>query len=763
MEKFRKVLSFVLSLAFVFGLVPAIPRAKALMDVSIIVDYVGLSGGFKCGTYENVATVWEDIYYNSETGETTMQRIRDIRNISNVTGNDIEPDIVDTNTEENTTINIEEPTERAPLENNTQEEDSRANEHWHYQPMYLAAADQDGIHRISDYYLDMTGLSETGHAAAQDFHEKWGVINYLGDVIYDFTYDRLTDLPGYTGTRGTSRPATGKGFQFGRASENSTTADVGLVIRQDSNTRSYRNGYLVIEDTQNRMDIQDEDKQYILPKDYKYSTLSDVSNTGIFWAGSEGEILAVMQIGEGISSVPTDEKDEPIVPGPGYDPDLEEYIYDIPDPAEDMMLPIAELDKITDTASAVAAVNVLTDGMTDEQKKCETGIDLATLYAETAVMRAACKDVGSDGNLLINAAMVRDLEPIAVQTQKAADAALASGNVITVREIIRTAVLTTDASAVTVRLAPDLLNTQFDAVRVETPTFALTFTLEELREDLTQELTFQAEDIGTGYAPSKTKRAAGNKTTVKIDVPRKKMTNPIGVSMAKTKGSSTWQTVADTSGKATASKHNRATDLVDGKVNSTGNYTVQYNDAKNFTDIANKSAEMQKAIRFLASKGIIEGTTETTFSPNGSISRAEIAMLVVKALGKLDNSASAGFKDVTRGSWYYSAAASSQRHGYIKGYADNTFRGSVNINRVQNIAVCSRVLQKHVKYKASANQLAALSKYSDKVDFWAQADVAFATQRNLVVYRKDGTFSGARNMSRGDAAILVYRLFQKVR
>lgn len=55
---------------------------------------------------------------------------------------------------------------------------------------------------------------------------------------------------------------------------------------------------------------------------------------------------------------------------------------------------------------------------------------------------------------------------------------------------------------------------------------------------------------------------------------------------------------------------------------------------KDFTDIANKSAEMQKAIRYLASKGIINGTTPTTFSPDGSINRAEIATLLVKSVGQ---------------------------------------------------------------------------------------------------------------------------------
>ena len=81
---------------------------------------------------------------------------------------------------------------------------------------------------------------------------------------------------------------------------------------------------------------------------------------------------------------------------------------------------------------------------------------------------------------------------------------------------------------------------------------------------------------------------------------------------------------------------------------------------------------------------------------------------------------------------------------------------------MQIIAVSSRVLQKEMKYKAPSDPSVYLSKYSDSVDPWARSDVALATRENLVAWRTDGTFSGSRNMSRGDAAIIIYRLFQRL-
>ena len=316
---------------------------------------------------------------------------------------------------------------------------------------------------------------------------------------------------------------------------------------------------------------------------------------------------------------------------------------------------------------------------------------------------------------------------------------------------------------------------------METPNYALTFKLPDLAPDLTQTLTFSAKSAAAGSTAPSTAvssfscNADGQNFTtifrsivsnaaapaVEIGMTGGKTTNSITVSLPSEGGDTTYRTVATSDGTATASKYNPATTMMDGKVNISGTYTLKSNE-KDFTDIANKSTEMQKAIRYLASKGIINGTTATTFSPDGSINRAEIATLLVKALGKLDSTATASFSDVTKGNWFYTAAASSQRHKLINGYEDNTFRGTTNISKVQIVAVSSRVLKAEMGYKEPASPATYLSKYSDTIDSWAQSEVALATKENLVVYRTDGTFSGDKNMTRGDAAIIIYRLFQRI-
>ena len=69
-----------------------------------------------------------------------------------------------------------------------------------------------------------------------------------------------------------------------------------------------------------------------------------------------------------------------------------------------------------------------------------------------------------------------------------------------------------------------------------------------------------------------------------------------------------------------------------------------------------------------------------------------------------------------------------------------------------------------MKYKDPANVSGVLSAYSDasSIAQWGHTDIALATRENLVVKRTDGRFNGSATMTRGDAAIILYRMFMKI-
>ena len=411
--------------------------------------------------------------------------------------------------------------------------------------------------------------------------------------------------------------------------------------------------------------------------------------------------------------------------------------------------PPPKTDQTEEVGDVVRLIREYVGKMTEKEKKDPDAVDLATLYAEFAAGQVLVKPVDG-GTVSLSAASLSSLAERAAVVYSAAADALADGGVTPARKLIRSASFSAASSDLDIDIAADAVSVDLDRVRIKADGYDMTFKLEDLEPDLRSGMKVKAQNVGTSSAPK-----------VKVTLPNDQTTNSVRVSFPSEGKDTAKHVVQSETSDTVVSKRNPFTNQVEGKINTSGTY-FQGTSQKDFSDIEKKSAEMQKAIRYLASMGVIDGITKTTFSPDASISRAEIAKLLVVALGKLDSTATTDFKDVTRNNWNYAAAASSQRHGFVNGFEDHTFRGTSSISKVQIVAVSSRVLQKEMKYKAPSDPSVYLSKYSDSVDPWAQSDVALATRENLVAWRTDGTFSGNRNMSRGDAAIIIYRLFQRL-
>ncbi|OAZ50543.1 S8 family serine peptidase [Paenibacillus polymyxa] len=102
-----------------------------------------------------------------------------------------------------------------------------------------------------------------------------------------------------------------------------------------------------------------------------------------------------------------------------------------------------------------------------------------------------------------------------------------------------------------------------------------------------------------------------------------------------------------------------------------------------FEDISSSYA--QSEIQSLANKLLINGTTDTKFSPKQNVTRAEFAALVTRALGLTPGTA-APFSDIPVGSWYAGDVAAAYEAGLITGRNNDKFDPQANISR-QEIAV----------------------------------------------------------------------------
>ncbi|KAA0955582.1 S-layer homology domain-containing protein [Sporosarcina sp. ANT_H38] len=104
-----------------------------------------------------------------------------------------------------------------------------------------------------------------------------------------------------------------------------------------------------------------------------------------------------------------------------------------------------------------------------------------------------------------------------------------------------------------------------------------------------------------------------------------------------------------------------------------------------FSDVKDiPSHHFYEAVMDFTARGMISGYPDGTFKPGKSITRQDAAKLLALALG-LDtkNVQNPGFKDVSKTSPYYGHIAALVEAGIISGYVDNTFKPEASLSRAQ--------------------------------------------------------------------------------
>ena len=148
------------------------------------------------------------------------------------------------------------------------------------------------------------------------------------------------------------------------------------------------------------------------------------------------------------------------------------------------------------------------------------------------------------------------------------------------------------------------------------------------------------------------------------------------------------------------------------------------NNAKpNFSDV--KSAWYNSSINAVVDAGYMKGYPDGTFAPNGKITRAEFAQMIM-AIDKA-NGAAVPFADV-KGHWAEAAIAQAYGNGRIAGYPDSTFRPNNNITRAEAVTVLNKLFDRSVDYKGSADVRADFVPFVDvTANHWAYYQIIEAS------------------------------------
>lgn len=154
---------------------------------------------------------------------------------------------------------------------------------------------------------------------------------------------------------------------------------------------------------------------------------------------------------------------------------------------------------------------------------------------------------------------------------------------------------------------------------------------------------------------------------------------------------------------------------------------------KTFPDIA--FSGQIAAIEALAARGVIDGKSDGNFDPEGSMTRAEFATIVVRALG-LTPADTGAFTDVASTAWYAPYVGAASTYGLINGVGEGRFNPEGTITRQEAAVLVARAaelcgLDTEMDAAAVRNMLAQFPDYMTCAQ-WARTQLAFCCREGIL-------------------------------
>lgn len=218
-----------------------------------------------------------------------------------------------------------------------------------------------------------------------------------------------------------------------------------------------------------------------------------------------------------------------------------------------------------------------------------------------------------------------------------------------------------------------------------------------------------------------------------------------------------------------------------------GSYGVLEYD-KSFLDVGETMWAFD-VIQMLAAKHIVQGGPDAKYHPQGEVTRAEFAAMLVRALG-LQGDGGSSFTDVDRNKWYADAVAAASGAGIINGRSDGSFAPDATVTREEMAVMLIRAF-KYVGGNASVEydsnglntsgsclnvsnnvfrsgdsdligQLLAVFGDESQISQWAKEAASQALEAGLIKGRGGDRFEPLETLTRAEAAQAIANLLKLI-
>lgn len=146
-------------------------------------------------------------------------------------------------------------------------------------------------------------------------------------------------------------------------------------------------------------------------------------------------------------------------------------------------------------------------------------------------------------------------------------------------------------------------------------------------------------------------------------------------------------------------------------------------------------------------RAYMKGLTSTTFSPSGTLTRAEMAQIIANLLeqsGKNYSYGTANFSDVSQSAWYYNAVRAASNYGIMVGRPGGKFDPQGLVSKEELIVIAAR-LGGHEAMNGNTFQI--------KEHYWSVPYIERALTNGWI--SMDQNFNPSEKISRGETAKII--------
>ena len=154
----------------------------------------------------------------------------------------------------------------------------------------------------------------------------------------------------------------------------------------------------------------------------------------------------------------------------------------------------------------------------------------------------------------------------------------------------------------------------------------------------------------------------------------------------------------------------------------------------------------------------MNGVGNGLFAPNGVTSRGMIVTMLYRMEGEQQSDYAMSFADVPEGAWYEKAVRWAAEHGIVNGYSAEAFGPSDPVTREQIVTI----LLRYARYKGvdtGAGELKTITQFTDaaKVSEWAVKAMRWAVDAGIINGVGNDLISPRTQASRAQVATMLMR------